>query len=80
MSLIYLVQSAGDLHGANGYSAGLLEAGHPKILVSFIDYMDRDRPIIDLTADIQPRTAPPPGQRASGMSKKRRHRINGQLK
>lgn len=41
MSIIYLVQSATDLAGANGYSSGLLEAGHPKILVSFIDYMDR---------------------------------------
>ena len=45
MSLIYLVQSATDLAGANGYSAGLLEAGHPKLLVSFIEYMDRHQNI-----------------------------------
>lgn len=41
MTIIYCVQSATDLNGANGYSNGLLEAGHPKVLVSFLDYMTR---------------------------------------
>lgn len=39
--VIYCVQSATDLDGANGYSNGLLEAGHTKLLVSFLDYMGR---------------------------------------
>lgn len=36
---IFLVQSSGDLNGSSGYAAGLLEAGHPHLLVSFVDYM-----------------------------------------
>lgn len=46
MTIIYCVQSATDLHGQNGYSSGLLEAGHPKLLVSFLDYMDKGHPIL----------------------------------
>lgn len=41
MTIIYCVQSATDLNGANGYSNGLLEAGHPKMLVSFLEYAGR---------------------------------------
>lgn len=44
MSRIYLVQSATDLVGANGYSCGLLEGGHPWVLVSFLDYMGKPEP------------------------------------
>lgn len=46
MTRIYLVQSATDLWGANGYSTGLLEAGHPKLLVSFLDYMGKGTEIL----------------------------------
>lgn len=37
---IYLVQSGGSLDGGDGYSYGLLHGGHPKLLVSFVDFMD----------------------------------------
>lgn len=46
MSRIYLVQSATDLDGSNGYAYGLLEAGHPLLLVSFIDYHGKRTTII----------------------------------
>jgi hypothetical protein len=36
---IYLVQSGGSLDGADGYSYGLLQAEHKRLLVSFVDYM-----------------------------------------
>lgn len=43
MSRIYLVQSAGSLDGADGYSYGLLHGGQPWLLVSFVDYMGGER-------------------------------------
>ena len=52
MTIVYCVQSASDLVGSAGYSHGLLEADHPKILVSFIDYatnqqtLHRQTPIV----------------------------------
>jgi hypothetical protein len=36
---IYLVQSGGSLDGGDGYSYGLVKGGHPRLLVSFVDYM-----------------------------------------
>lgn len=56
--IIYLVQSATDLHGANGYSSGLLEAGHPKILVSFLDYADRHQDILKPKSPLAGRKVP----------------------
>ena len=53
MTTVYCVQSATDLAGANGYSCGLLEAGHPKILVSFIDYMDRHQTLHKIKPNLQ---------------------------
>lgn len=45
MTRIYLVQSATDLDGANGYSTGLLEGGHPWLLVAFTDYTQKHQTI-----------------------------------
>lgn len=56
--IIYLVQSATDLHGANGYSSGLLEGGHPKILVSFLDYADRHQDILKPKSPLAGRKVP----------------------
>jgi len=65
---IYCVQSATDLDGANGYSNGLLEAGHPRILVSFLDYMDKHQALFKGRS----------GQRAPGkrITKARRRTLN----
>ena len=38
---IFLVQSATDLDGSNGYSRGLLEGEHPLLLVAFTDYIGK---------------------------------------
>lgn len=46
MSRIYLVQSAGSLDGADGYSYGLLHGGQPWLLISFVDYMGSPRQTI----------------------------------
>ncbi len=40
MSRIFLVQSAGSLDGADGYSYGLLHGGHKHLLISFVDFMN----------------------------------------
>lgn len=56
--IIYCVQSATDLHGANGYSSGLLEAGHPKLLVSFLDYMGKDQTIMKPKSKLSGRKVP----------------------
>lgn len=58
MTIIYCVQSATDLVGANGYSSGLLEAGHPKLLVSFIDYMDRHQTLMKPKGKLSGRKIP----------------------
>lgn len=46
MSRIYLVQSAGSLDGADGYSYGLLHGGQPWLLISFVDFMGSERQTI----------------------------------
>ena len=46
MSLIYLVQSGGSLDGADGYSYGLLNGEHHRLLVSFVDFMNSGRQTI----------------------------------
>lgn len=69
MTRIYLVQSATDLHGAGGYSAGLLEAGHPKLLVSFLDYMDRHQDLIRPRSVLSGRKIP---KRAPTLNPKKR--------
>lgn len=45
MALIYLVQSASDLTGSAGYSNGLLEGEHHRLLVTFADLTGK-RPTI----------------------------------
>lgn len=69
MTTIYLVQSATDLHGANGYSCGLLEAGHPKLLVSFLDYTDRTHSILKPKSPLAGRKVP---KRAKTLNAKKR--------
>lgn len=46
MSRIYLVQSAGSLDGADGYSYGLLHGGQPWLLISFVEFMGTDKSTI----------------------------------
>jgi hypothetical protein len=41
--ILYLVQSAGDLTGALGYGAAILDAEHPHVLVTFADACFRSR-------------------------------------
>lgn len=43
--LIYLVQSAQELEGEAGYCYGLLQAGHPRILVTFAEYQSKQSTI-----------------------------------
>lgn len=69
MTIIYCVQSATDLHGANGYSCGLLEAGHPKLLVSFLDYMGKDQTIMKPKSPLSDRKVP---KRAKTLNVKKR--------
>lgn len=38
--LIYLVSAPG--HENTGYGDGLIEGNHPRLLFSFLEYMDRD--------------------------------------
>lgn len=45
MSRIYLVQNSG-FDGADGYSFALLQGGHPLVLVSFADYVEREQETI----------------------------------
>ena len=40
---IYLVSAPG--HENTGYGDGLIEGGHPFLLLSFLEYMNRDRKI-----------------------------------
>lgn len=46
---IYLVQTATDLEGINGYGYGLLQAGHPQLLVTFAEYAGRQTTIFRTT-------------------------------
>lgn len=42
---IFLVQSAQELEGEAGYCYGLLQAGHPRILVTFAEYQGKQTTI-----------------------------------
>lgn len=43
MALIYLVQSSTELCGEAGYSYGLLQGEHPRLLVTFAEYAGKNR-------------------------------------
>lgn len=45
MALIYLVQSSSDLEGQAGYSHGLLEGEHNRLLVTFAEYQGKSQTI-----------------------------------
>lgn len=45
MALIYLVQSSSELEGSAGYSSGLLEGGHNRLLVTFAEYQGKAQTI-----------------------------------
>jgi len=46
MALIYLVQSSSELEGTAGYSHGLLQGGHTRLLVTFAEYNGKNRSTI----------------------------------
>lgn len=46
MSRIFLVQSGDSLDGGDGYSYGLVQGGHPWLLISFVDFLTSGRTTI----------------------------------
>ena len=66
MALIYLVQSSSELQGKAGYSYGLLEGEHKRLLITFAEYSDKNRPTIFKNGDNSPKLATPPEPKGEG--------------